>query len=174
MVTIQSVLNGGWESDEIFLPPGFLRNSWNEYLPKGSFSVLLSVMCYVFQGYSKDELIKLMIVEERELFLTPFQFEEPKNCSAEERVLYSKNLAREVEIKQILERSGHTYPQNIEEFIYLFVHVGIVLEVNHQGDVFFDILIEPFPYPEDYLSIRDKQAQMKLQTRQIDVKSAKR
>jgi hypothetical protein len=153
MLGLQTVLNGGWEHDDIFIPPGFLRNAWNLFLPKGSSSVLLSVMCYVIQGYAKEELIESMIVEERELFLTPFCFESGQNSSQATPDTYQQTLARETEIKAILERSGFAYPKNIEEFIYLFIHIGIVFEVNYRGAVFLDIVVAPFPSPEEGLAL---------------------
>lgn len=166
MLGVQTVLNGGWAHREIFIPPKFLHNAWNLFLPKGSSSVLLSVMCYVIRGYSKDELIKLMFVEERELYLTPFQFEQPTNDLEEDNDLYLQTLERETGIKKILERSGFSYPKNIEEFIYLFIHTGIILEVNYRGAVFLDILIEPFPYPEESLTLTKNELKVMLEHRQ--------
>ena len=166
MLGVQTVLNGGWAHREIFIPPKFLHNAWNLFLPKGSSSVLLSVMCYVIQGYSKDELIKLMFVEEQELYLTPFQFEQPIDDFDVESSVYKQTLDREKGIKKILERSGFSYPKNIEEFIYLFVHIGIIVEVNYQGSVFLDILIEPFPYPEESLTLTRKEMKVMLEHRQ--------
>lgn len=163
MLSVYTVLTRGWEAEDLFIPPGFFYNTWNLFLPKGSPSVLLSIMSYVIRHEPREELIRLMKIEESEQDLAPFQFDQP---SADTDSIYLRNLEREMGIKAILERSGYIYPKNVEEFIYLFIQIGILLEVNYRGLSFFDIITEPFPNPSEALDLTDQEINRMLQQRQ--------
>ncbi|SHE64143.1 hypothetical protein SAMN05444392_102177 [Seinonella peptonophila] len=149
MLGFQTILNTGWDHDDIYVPSGFLRNAWNLCLPKGTLSILLSVMSYVLQGLSKEELLEQMRREEKELHLSPFTFH-LKNDGADGEI-----IKRENEVRKLLERSGYEYPQNIESWLSLLVQVGILIEIRYKNRIFLDLVVEPYPVPEKILTFQD-------------------
>ncbi|SEN06058.1 hypothetical protein SAMN05444955_105158 [Lihuaxuella thermophila] len=154
MFGVCTVLNGGWKEERVCVPDGFFRNGWNLLLPKGTCSVILSVMSYVIQGLDKAEILDSMKEEEERLCLTPFHFQIPHEFPTdEEKEWYMSLWQREKDVKQILERSGLSYPQTVTQWIHLLVRLGIFLEVRRKSADYFDLVIEPFPYPEEYLHL---------------------
>lgn len=154
MFGVHTVMNGGWKEERIYVPPGFFRNGWNLFLPKGTCSLILSVMSYVIQEFNKTEIMDSMIEEEDRLCLTPFHFQISLEFSTdEERDCYMSLWQREKDVKQILERSGFSYPQSVSQWIHLLTRLGIFLEFRKKMVDYLDVVIEPFPYPEEYLHL---------------------
>ncbi|WP_139203277.1 DUF6042 family protein [Thermoflavimicrobium dichotomicum] len=148
------MLSQSWDEGKVTLPPDFLQNGWNLFLPKGTISILLSVMTYILQGYTKEEILEWMKMEEKELSLSPFDFTLPFVCKSEEEKQAYLNIARqERKICKILERSGYAYPKTIDEWIELLIQLKIVQEVKMDEAIYLDVVLEPFPHPEDMLKL---------------------
>lgn len=158
MLGVQTILNTGWKDERIYIPPGFIENAWNLFLPKGILSILLSVMTYVIRGYNKQEILKQMEIEEQQLALTPFSFQTaPMLLSDDEKQVYLQLLRRETGVRDILERSGYFYPTTVEEAIQLLISLGILLEVQKQDGVYYDVVLHPFPLPEERLILTEQE-----------------
>ncbi|RAL25908.1 DUF6042 family protein [Thermoflavimicrobium daqui] len=150
----QIMLSQSGEVSNITLPASFLQNGWNLFLPKGTISIMLSVMTYILQGYSKAEILELMIMEEEELSLTPFNFTVPFTYKTEEeKQVYLTISRQEKRIYKVLERSGYTYPKTIQEWVELLIELKIIQEVIREEKIFLDIVIEPFPHPKEVLTL---------------------
>lgn len=168
MFGIQTVLSDGWDykEKELHVPCGFLRNAWNLFLPKGSVSVLLSTMSYILQGLSKTELMEQLKEEEMELKLIPFSFRFDPERDINDN-LFQSTLNREKRVRKVLIRSGLQYPKNIEEWVSLLIQVGIIIEVNYKGVLFLDMVLEPYPYPEQALKLTDHEIDNMINHRQL-------
>ncbi len=154
-MTVQPrMLSEGWNQEEITLPPYFIEKGWNLFLPKGTVSLLLSVITYILQGYNKHEIYELMELEEKELSLTPFDFTAPfAHKSEEARQVYLNIAKQESKIQSMLARSGLSYPQSVIDWIQLLIHLKIIHEVRQEDQVFLDVVIDPFPAPEEMLTL---------------------
>jgi hypothetical protein len=158
MSGVQTILNTGWKDERIYVPPGFIENAWNLFLPKGILSILLSVMTYIIRGYNKQEILEQMKIEEKQLALTPFSFQTaPMLLADEEKQVYLQLLRRETGVRKILERSGFFYPATVEESIQLLVSLGILLEIEKQDGVYYDVVLHPFPLPEERLILTEQE-----------------
>jgi hypothetical protein len=127
-MTVQPrMLSEGWNQEEITLPPNFIEQGWNLFLPKGTVSLLLSVITYILQGYNKNEIYQLMEIEEKELSLSPFDFTAPFAHKSEEAKQVYLNIAKqESKIQNMLIRSGLSYPQSVVDWIQLLIHLKII------------------------------------------------
>lgn len=172
MFGIQTILSAGWEHDELYVPPGFLRNAWNLFLPQGSLSVLLSTMSYILQGLSKEEVIEQMKEEEEELQLKPFSFSAEDLPGEWDEATYQEMLNREKEVRRVLERSSLQYPTTIQEWLDLLIQVGIIIEVHYKGKQYLDLVVEPYPFPEQALKLTKHELDNMIMHRQLLAESS--
>lgn len=164
MFGVKTLLTKGWSEDSIFVPSGFFTYAWNLFLPHGTCSVLLSIMTFIIHGYTKTEIVELMKAEEKELSLLPFSFEIPKSFECEqEKERFFAIYERELAVRHVLHRSHFKYPKTMIQWIHLLIQVGILREVRKGGKIYLDMIVHPFPLPEDVLMMDE------LEVRQIHV-----
>lgn len=144
------------KEEHLRIPPVFFYNAWNVLLPQGTLSVLLSIMAYIRQGLSKEEIYESMEEEADLLDLHPFSFITiPVSQTQEEKHFYTQRFNRESEVRKLLDLSGFRYPRNIQDTITLLIKLGILIEVelDHEEKTYLDMILHPFPKPEDYLTL---------------------
>ncbi|WP_044642408.1 DUF6042 family protein [Risungbinella massiliensis] len=147
------------KEEHLRIPPDFFYNAWNLLLPQGTLSVLLSVMAYVRQGLDKEEIYEVMTEEADLLELHPFSFiATPAFQTPEEKHHYTQRLNRETEVRKVLELSGFRYPRNIQDSITLLIKFGILIEVelDQREKIYLDMILHPFPRPEEYLTLDEQ------------------
>lgn len=149
------------------IPPGFFRNGWNYFLPMGMCSLLLSVVKYITQGASEKEISEKTNQEASRLLYAPFNFQFPaKFNSDEEKSVFCKVLERETRVSTILERTGIGYPKCIRHGIDLLLYSGILLRVGRNNMTYLDVVIEPFPFPENVLHLTSGEKYQIMKSRQ--------
>jgi hypothetical protein len=58
---------------------------------------------------------------------------------------------REQWCESILIRSDWTYPTTVQDMVQLLIDIGILIEVNHREKTYLDLILKPFPRPEESL-----------------------
>jgi hypothetical protein len=146
---IQTILSTGWPEEYVQVPAVFFDFGWNLYLPQGMNSVVLSVVTFIYQGYSKSEILLFMEKEAQKLSIEPFPLaiEQGNHFLHQHKDLY----LRERWCESILVRSSFTYPTTIQDMVQLLIDVGILIEVDYRKITYLDLILKPFPRPEDSL-----------------------
>jgi hypothetical protein len=154
---IQTILSTGWSEEYIQVPAVFFELGWNLYLPQGMNSVVLSVVTFIYQGYSKSEIFKFMEQEAKRLSIEPFPLAKAQkkrlNCTHGDLYL------REQWCESILVRSSLAYPITITDMIQLLIDVGILIEVKYREITYLDLILKPFPRPEESLLLTSNENQ---------------
>ncbi|MCH5583906.1 DUF6042 family protein [Shimazuella sp. AN120528] len=145
---IQTILSTGWSAEYIQVPAVFFEFGWNLYLPQGMNSVVLSVVAFIYQGYSKSEIFLYMEQEAEKLAIQPFPLAE-----AQKKQIHHHLFLREQWCESILVRSDLSYPTTVKEMIQLLIDIGILIEVKHREKTYLDLILKPFPRPEESLSL---------------------
>jgi hypothetical protein len=143
---IQTILSTGWSEEYIQVPEVFFEFGWNLYLPQGMNSVVLSVVAFIYQGYSKSEIFLYMEEEAEKLAIQPFPLAE-----AQAKQIQHHLFLREQWCESILIRSDLTYPTTVQDMVQLLIDIGILIEVNHREKTYLDLILKPFPRPEESL-----------------------
>jgi hypothetical protein len=151
---VQTILTSGW-ADTLYVrvPTVFYETGWNLYLPQGMNSIILSVATFIFQGYTKSEIFRSMEEEAQRLEIQPFPLEQ-EELVKEHYPLYM----RERWCESILERASLRYPTTIHEMVQLLIDVGILIEVKYRELMYLDLILQPFPRPEELLLLTKKES----------------
>jgi hypothetical protein len=64
---------------------------------------------------------------------------------------------REQWCESILIRSDLTYPTSVQDMVQLLIDIGILIEVNHRETTYLDLILKPFPRPEESLLLTSKE-----------------
>lgn len=151
---VQTILTTGWsEAPYVRVPAVFYEFGWNLYLPQGMNSVVLSVVTFIYQGYTKSEILQSMEEEAQRLAIQPFPLEQRQNTVQSYYHLY----LRERWCESILVRSSLHYPTTIQEMIQLLIDIGILIEVKYREHTYLDLILQPFPRPEELLSLTEQE-----------------
>jgi hypothetical protein len=153
---IQTILSSSWSERYIQVPAVFFDFGWNLYLPQGMNSVVLSVITYIFQGYSKEDIFLHMEEETERLELQPFPLAQGSDNFYNPDEWHYLFL-REQKCKTILVRSDLTYPTSIQDMIQLLIDLGILIEVNNREITYLDFILHPFPRPEESLNLTEEE-----------------
>lgn len=160
MGSVRTLLTNHRKIDEhLQIPPAFLYHGWNLFLPQGTPSLMLSVMYYIIEGLNQKEIFQAMVNEAELLSLHPFSFLQTPDLSTEkEKAIYKEKFERETRIKQVLERSGYQYPKNVQDSLLLLIKLGIFIqvEIGEEKEIYLDMILEPFPRPEQRLVLHEE------------------
>lgn len=149
---IQTILSTGWSDEYIQVPEVFFEFGWNLYLPQGMNSVVLSVVAFIYQGYSKSEIFFYMEQEAEKLAIQPFPL-----AQAQTKQIQHHLFLREQWCESILIRSDLTYPTTVQDMVQLLIDIGILIEVNHRETTYLDLILKPFPRPEESLLLKPEE-----------------
>ncbi|WP_028775370.1 DUF6042 family protein [Shimazuella kribbensis] len=147
---IQTILSTGWSEEYVQVPAVFFEFGWNLYLPHGMNSVVLSVVTFIYQGYSKSEIFMFMEQEAQRLSIEPFPLAEAQKKSLNHSH-HNHLYLREQWCESILMRSSLTYPTTIQDMIQLLIDIGILIEISLRDIIYLDLILKPFPRPEESL-----------------------
>ncbi|MXQ53654.1 DUF6042 family protein [Shimazuella alba] len=148
---IQTVLSTGWKQDYLQVPAVFFELGWNLYLPQGMNSVVLSVVTFIYQGYSKSEIFFYMEEEAKKLAMEPFPLDKIHKQELMSYHVHHELYLREQWCESILVRSSLRYPTTISDMVQLLIDIGILIEVNYREITYLDLILQPFPRPKESL-----------------------
>lgn len=151
---IQTILSTGWSDEYIQVPEVFFEFGWNLYLPQGMNSVVLSVVAFIYQGYSKSEIFFYMEEEAEKLAIQPFPLAQ---AQAQAEQIQHHLFLREQWCESILIRSDLAYPATVQDMVQLLIDIGILIEVNHREIIYLDLILKPFPRPEESLLLKPEE-----------------
>lgn len=156
--TVLSILAADPEEEYISLPPGLFDHFWLRYIPEATFSMLQPILLKIPEKASKEEIIAY-IKERFEAANKPvaFDFDSSDFQSEEERKEYELVRSREQKIRSVLEQNNLPYPSTVEESVQLLLRLGILVETEQDGKTVLDMVVDPFPKPQDVLEFEPAQ-----------------
>lgn len=166
---IQTVLSTGWTGEYIHVPAVFFEFGWNCYLPQGMHSVMWSVSSFIYQGYSKVDIFFYMKEEAEKLALEPYPIAQNRNIWYQSDQPIHSLFVREQRCEAILARSSLAYPTSIQEMVQLLIDIGILIEVKYRDTIYLDLILKPFPRPEESLIITPEEMVTMKKQRDIDL-----
>ncbi|MGF7033738.1 hypothetical protein J2T17_004686 [Paenibacillus mucilaginosus] len=133
-------------------PEGFVLGGWANALPIQSIVYLHEICAGVMLGRTKEETIadiKALLEYKRESAFHDFDASPPRGKL--KREIFDEEREQALEQRAFLERNGYRYPQTVEDCVELFKAFHIVHEIVVAGEVYFDVIISPFPVLKHYL-----------------------
>ncbi|MCY9657118.1 DUF6042 family protein [Paenibacillus chondroitinus] len=150
-VRLLSMLNLIPEGQYI-LPKNFYEYGWAGWLPLVNLTSLPKISYCVASDFTKQQTIEYLIHQKVNHTLWDFDLIRNDFATKKEEGQYQLFYARELNIRNRLEKNGLSYPSTMSEAIQLFIDLGLVTEFEDMDQIIkLDLIIRPFPQASSVL-----------------------
>ncbi|MGQ7887559.1 DUF6042 family protein [Paenibacillus sp. WC2504] len=136
------------------MPQSLYDYGWISCLPIVNIITLPQISNCIALEYTKDQIIDFLINNNDRGLFWKFHETKPNLNSLREVNEFNLYFTREQNLRLRLENNNLFYPQNMQEVINLFIRLGFIIEIlDNQRNVLLDLIIHPFPRPENIFKI---------------------